>query len=89
MVNLALISSVYTHGDNRITSLESIELDAKKALLSCKEPVCEIFIVEECDDELNVLAYKSCVYKNNNKWITDNIKEMINSIMKVNRMIEL
>ncbi len=89
MVNLALISSVYTHGDNRITSLESIELDAKKALLSCKEPVCEIFIVEECDDELNVLAYKSCVYKNNNKWITDNIKEMINSIMQGNRMIEL
>ncbi len=34
MVNLALISSVYTHGDNRITSLESIELDAKKAVKS-------------------------------------------------------
>lgn len=89
MVNLALISSVYTHGDNRITSLESIELDAKKALLSCKEPVCEIFIVEECDDEVNVLAYKSCVYKNDNKWITNNIKEMIDSIMQGNRMIEL
>lgn len=89
MVNLALISSVYTHGDNRITSLESIELDAKSALLNCKEPVCEIFIIEEYDDELNVLAYKSCVYKNNNKWITNNVEEMIDSIMQGNRMIDL